>query len=448
MEKFFDRMSKLLSPEELEVFKNEYTKPSYIGVRVNTLKCSAQKLLSLTDAFSVADVTPFCKEGFYLKDKEAFSGNHPLHHAGAVYFQEPSAMSATTLLAPEKGDKVLDLCAAPGGKSTQLASALNGTGLIWSNEIVKNRANILLGNFERCGIKNGVVSNADPESLCQALEGYFDKVLVDAPCSGEGMIRRDPKALDEWSVEHTFSCATRQLKILDSAKKALKAGGIMVYSTCTFSYEENEGVIEEFLKNNPDFELIDAEENFGRPTLSGKARRIYPMDGGEGHFAAKLRKKEDSLSFANTSSALPTPAKKIPQLVSDFLKDTFYDTKPYEKLYLKDDKVFALPEVCPDLHGTHAIRAGVFAGNIKKNYFEPEHSLFASADIKNVRKVLDLKLSDPRVNQFLRGEEISTDTDEKGFTLVAVEGIPLGFGKASGGRLKNKYPKGLRVFNR
>lgn len=446
MEKFFERMSSLLTPEELEAFKNEYTKPSYIGVRVNTLKCSKDKLCALTDAFLENDVTPFCKDGFYLKDKEAFSGNHPLHHAGAVYFQEPSAMSAAALLSPEKGDKVLDLCAAPGGKSTQLGACLDGTGLIWSNEIVKSRANILLGNFERCGIKNGVVSNADPESLCTALEGYFDKVLVDAPCSGEGMIRRDSNALTEWSVEHTLSCATRQLKILESAKKALKPGGILVYSTCTFSYEENEGVIEAFLKENPDFELMDCKEDFGRPALDGKARRIYPMDGGEGHFAAKLMKKEDYRGYVNTSSALPSPAKKIPQLVLDFFEDTFTDTKAFEKLYIKDDKVYILPDVCPDLAGTHAIRAGVLAGYIKKNYFEPEHHLFTTADVKNVKRVLDLKLSDVRVSKFLRGEEIDAEGIDKGYTLVAVEGIALGFGKVSSGKLKNKYPKGLRVY--
>ncbi len=446
MDKFFERMSTLLTESELEAFKKEYENPFYIGVRVNTLKCSVEKLLSLTEAFGKDDVTPFCKEGFYLKDKDVFSGNHPLHHAGAVYFQEPSAMSAATLLAPEKGDRVLDLCAAPGGKSTQLAAALDGTGLIWSNEIVKSRANILLGNFERSGIKNGVVSNADPESLCTQLEGYFDKVLVDAPCSGEGMIRRDPKALDEWSIEHTLSCATRQLKILDSAKKALRPGGILVYSTCTFSREENEGVIEAFLKENPDFELMDCEENFGRPVLSGKARRIYPMDGGEGHFAAKLKKKEDACGFVNSSSVLSTPDKKIPALIWDFLSDTFYDTTPYKKLFVKDDRVYALPEICPDLQGTHALRAGVFVGNIKKNYFEPAHSLFTSADIKNIRRVLNLKLTDPRVNRFLKGEEIPVDNDVKGYTAVSIESIPLGFGKVSGGQLKNKYPKGLRIL--
>ena len=206
-------------------------------------------------------------------------------------------MSAVSVLDVQKGDVVLDLCAAPGGKSTQIASALSGEGLLWSNEIVKNRANILLGNIERLGVSNAVVSSTDPDTLCSALEGVFDKVLVDAPCSGEGMFRRDKAAFEEWSVEHSDSCSVRQLKILKSAKKALRPGGILVYSTCTFSYAENEGVIEKFLSENPDFELLDCGEDFGRRTLLGKACRIYPMDGGEGHFAAKLRKKSDNEYF-------------------------------------------------------------------------------------------------------------------------------------------------------
>lgn len=445
MKEFLSRMSQLLNSEELIVFTNEYKKPSYVGVRVNTLKCSRDKFMRLC-SLKEDDVTPFCNVGFYLKDKDSLNGNHPLHHAGAFYFQEPSAMSAATLLNPQEGDKVLDLCAAPGGKSTQLAAKLHNTGLIWSNEIVHSRANILLSNFERMGIKSGVVSSADPETLCTALEGYFDKIMVDAPCSGEGMIRRDPKALEEWSIEHTLSCAVRQLKILESAKKALKPGGIMVYSTCTFSREENEGVIETFLKENPDFELMDCCENFGRPTLSGKARRIYPMDGGEGHFAAKLRKKEDASCFSVNTSVSPTAEKLIPSVVKEFFEDNFIDTSEYKKLYVKDDKVYVLPPVCPELKGLKAIRAGVFAGTIKKNYFEPAHALFMAADYKNVKRKLDLKISDPRVAKFLRGEEIPTEPEVKGYTALCIEGIITGFGKASGGMLKNKYPKGLRNF--
>lgn len=356
-------------------------------------------------------------------------------------------MSAATLLAPCEGDVVLDLCAAPGGKSTQLASFLGGTGLLWSNEIVRNRANILLGNMERCGISNCVVSSADPESLCEALAGVFDKVLVDAPCSGEGMFRRDEKVYGEWSPEHSDACAVRQLKILESAKKALREGGELVYSTCTFSYAENEGVIEEFLRNNPDFELVASKENFGRATLGGKAVRIYPMDGGEGHFAAKLRKKDTGNRTSREHHCTqPADSRRIPSVVTDFLEDCFIDTSPYERLLLHGDNVFALPEYCPELKGTSAIRAGLFVGTVKKNYFEPAHALFMAADINNVRRVIDLPLTDPRVGRFLHGEEISADSSLKGYAAVAVEGIITGFGKISGGTLKNKYPKGLRTL--
>lgn len=448
MDEFFSRISPMLSCEELEILKNEYNNPAFRGVRVNTLKCTTDKLTSLVSGIDYKHITPFSKDGFYIPADCDFGGNHPLHHAGAVYFQEPSAMSAASVLAPSKGDIVLDLCAAPGGKSTQLASYLSGTGLLWSNEIVKSRANILLGNLERCGVRNCVVSSCDPDTLCDALRGVFDKVLVDAPCSGEGMFRRDENARNEWSAEHSDSCAIRQLKILNSAKKALREGGILVYSTCTFSYAENEGVIEKFLSDNPDFELIDCGENFGRRTLNGLACRIYPMDGGEGHFAAKLRKKEnaDGSMYRTGHTISPTPVKKIPALVFDFLRDNFYDTSDYENLLVHGDKVYALPENCPDIKGTGVIRAGVLVGEIKKNYFEPAHHLYMSADIKNVKRVVDLTLSDERVGKYLRGEEIPVDSDVKGYTAVAVEGIITGFGKVSGGRLKNKYPKGLRLL--
>ncbi len=448
MKEFFSRISPLLSSEEMEIFTNEYSKPFYRGVRVNTLKCQKDKLLSLVKGIKDEDVTPFCKEGFYIPELCELSGNHPMHHAGAVYFQEPSAMSAAQMLSPSEGDKVLDLCAAPGGKSTQLASMLKGIGLLWSNEIVKSRANILLSNIERCGVKNAVVSSCNPEVLCEALEGVFDKVLVDAPCSGEGMFRRDENAKKEWSAEHSDSCAVRQLKILNSAKNALKEGGVLVYSTCTFSYAENEGVVEKFLEENPDFELVDCGESFGRRTLSGLACRIFPMDGGEGHFAAKLRKKESTkgFGFCGLNDMEPTPEKKIPSFVFDFLASAFYDTSDYKRLLLHGDKVYALPQNCPDIKGTGVLRAGVYVGNIKKNYFEPEHHLFMSADIENVKQVVNLSLDDERTLRFLKGEEIPVDDKLKGYTAVAVEGVITGFGKVSGGRLKNKYPKGLRLL--
>lgn len=438
-------MSKLLTTEELKSFIEEFKKPPYVGVRVNTLKCSVDKLLGLVPYITQENTVPFCNDGFYLNNKDAFSGNHPLHHAGAVYFQEPSAMSAATLLSPQEGERILDLCAAPGGKSTQIAAALNHTGLIWSNEIVKSRAAVLLSNFERCGVRAGVVSNSEPEVLCSSLRGFFDKVLVDAPCSGEGMIRRDPKALAEWSVEHTRSCGLRQLKILESAKQALKPGGTLVYSTCTFSREENEDVVEQFLKSNTDFELEALNCCFGRSALSGKAVRIYPMDGGEGHFAARLRKKEGS-SDIHHLKARTTEMKLVPSLVTDFLTSSFYDTSFCRRLFIKGDKVFALPEACPELAGTSAVRAGIFVGTVKKSYFEPAHALYMATDASNAKQAVDLSLDDPRVNAFLHGEEIDVPQQKKGYTAVSVEGITMGYGKVSDGKLKNKYPKGLRTF--
>ena len=447
MKDFFERVSSLLEKQDFEIFKNEYSKASFRGVRVNTLKCSTDKFLELVKDITPDDVTPFCKEGFYINEDTVLSGNHPLHHAGVIYFQEPSAMSAASVLDVKPGDIVLDLCAAPGGKSTQLASALNGKGLLWSNEIVKNRANILLGNVERCGISNAVVSSADPETLCSTLEGVFDKVLVDAPCSGEGMFRRDKAVYDEWSAEHSDACSVRQFKILESAKKALREGGIMVYSTCTFSKQENEDVIEKFLSANPDFELTDCGENFGRRTLEGKACRIYPMDGGEGHFAAKLLKRGEGYSDIRAShETLPTPDKKIPSVVKEFLEDTFINIDPYKRLLMHGDNVFVLPDYCPDIRGTGVIRAGVFAGTVKKNYFEPHHALFMAADKDNIKRLVDLPIDDPRVKNFLHGEEISVEGNIKGYTAVCVEGIVTGFGKVSNGMLKNKYPKGLRTL--
>ena len=196
------------------------------------------------------------------------SGRQPLHHAGAFYVQEPSAASAVTVLAPVPGDRVLDLCAAPGGKSTQIAGALQGQGLLWSNEVVRNRAQVLLSNMERMGVRNAVVSSCRPDLLCERLAGYFDKVLVDAPCSGEGMFRREPQAVKEWSLAHTEACAARQLAILNSAAQAVREGGVLVYSTCTFAPVENEGVVSAFLQKHPGFVLEETGLSGGRQGLS------------------------------------------------------------------------------------------------------------------------------------------------------------------------------------
>lgn len=437
---FLNQMKEILSPEDYKQFIDDSQKNPYRGIRVNTLKCS-EDLVREKLTF-LGEKTPFCKNGYYIPYEITGIGDDPLHHAGAIYVQEPSAASAVTVLDVQKGDRVLDLCAAPGGKSTQIAAELEGTGLLWSNEIVKSRANILLSNIERMGITNAVVSNCHPEKLCENLSGYFDKVLVDAPCSGEGMFRKDSAAVEEWSLEHSVSCGERQLSILDSASRALKDGGILVYSTCTFSAFENEKVIERFLERHNEFELVDCGVEFGRRSLD-YAVRILPCDGGEGHFAAKLRKKGELIS----SPDLPVKSEKFPEKEAALrLYDEIFKSRIFgENISKIGDKIILLPKIdLPPMAGLGVIRAGILFGEIKKNRVEPCHALFMAAKKADLRSYVDLNYDDSRLTKFYHGEEINVDGSLKGFTAVLVEGVSTGFGKASGSILKNRYPKGLR----
>ncbi len=438
MTEFFNRMKFLLG-DEFENFEKSFDKKHFKGLRVNTLKCKSEKFLNLFPY--KLKKTPFCENGFYILDDISGLGNHPLHHAGAFYIQEPSATCAVTMLNVQKGDKVLDLCAAPGGKTTQIAAALQGTGIIWSNELVKSRANVLLSNMERMGVKNFVVSSCHPQMLCENLQGFFDKILVDAPCSGEGMFRKDKTAREQWSVEHVKSCAQRQLMILNSAKTALKTDGIMVYSTCTFSYEENEGVITEFLRENPDFEIEDSGYDFGRNTLN-YAKRIFPMDGGEGHFACRMRKKSESPHTLSNN----VKGEKVPESVLEFYNDVFINEPFGKNLTLVGEKIIAMPENLPNLKGLGVLRAGVLLGEIKKNRIEPAHSAFMACNINDCKNTVDFDYNSDEIKKFLHGEEIKVDGNVKGYTAVCVNSITTGFGKASNGRLKNKYPKGLRIL--
>ncbi|MBW7573481.1 RsmB/NOP family class I SAM-dependent RNA methyltransferase [Caproiciproducens faecalis] len=434
---FQNKMGKMLG-EEYEDFLASYREPYYRGIRLNTLKCD-EKTLRASLPFPL-ERTPFSPLSYYIPSHAPKIGSLALHHAGAFYSQEPSAASAVTALNPKPGDRVLDLCAAPGGKSTQIAALLQGNGLLWSNEIVKSRANVLLSNIERMGVKNAVVSSCHPETLCSALAGYFDKVLVDAPCSGEGMFRRDEQALQDWSQEHVEACAVRQLAILRSAAHALKENGTLVYSTCTFSPEENEGVVSEFLKERNDFILTDSGESFGRPALLPQARRVFPMDGGEGHFVAVLRR-------VSVNSAYPAPYSPKKPVLLEMVKD-LYDqifqaplSSPVDQI---GDSFLMLPHELPYLKGLGVIRAGVLLGEAKKNRIEPAHALFMSAKPQELNSVMNFSHDSEQIGAFLRGEEIEADGDCHGFTGVAVDGVLTGFGKCSNARLKNRYPKGLR----
>ena len=440
MNDYFERMKTVLG-EDYDRFLETVDKPAFKAIRVNTLKIQPEELLPLLPF--AGEQTPFASTGYYV-DAEKL-GKHPLHHAGAFYVQEPSAMSAVTALHVEPGDKVLDLCAAPGGKSTQIAADLNGTGLLWANEIVRPRAHILLSNIERMGVKNAVVSNMKPDVLCDRLEGFFDKVVVDAPCSGEGMFRKDKEAIYEWSAEHSLSCAERQKAILHSAAAAVKPGGVMVYSTCTFSPDENEGVVQHFLKEHPEFELIDTGCRFGTPTLE-HAIRVYPFHGGEGHFVAKLRKTKGRDYKGKMFSYLEPPKEErieIERFICDILRNP-----SFRHYHVIDERILNLPDVelLPDLEGMNILRAGVKLGDFKKNRIEPHHNLATSLTPYDFKRRLIMSCEDLAAARYISGEELEIDNWINGWGVATVNGVTLGLGKAVNGHLKNKYPKGLRTL--
>ena len=436
-EKFLSRMRSDLGAD-FEKLEACYQKPPYRGLRGNPLKCTDEKIATALGI--TLQKTPFAEHSFYLPEDAPRLGTHPLHHAGAFYLQEPSAGCAVTALSPQKGEHILDLCAAPGGKSTQIAAAMEGEGLLWCNEIIRNRANVLLSNIERMGIRNAVVSSCRPDVLCSKLEGFFDKVLVDAPCSGEGMFRKEEQASLDWSPEHVTACAQRQLAILDSAALAVKEGGILVYSTCTFSQEENEGVVTEFLKTH-DFCLEEISEKFGRPGFGmPEARRIFPMDGGEGHFAVRMRRLG-----RNNKGNTDEDGKELPEFrqVQEFLENVFFQM-PKGKIFKVGTQLLIAPFGLLELKGLGVIRAGVLLGELRSNRIEPAHALFQAAEPQNLRRLLNFPSDSQQAAAFLRGEELDAPEEWKGYTGVSVDGVMTGFGKCSGGRLKNHYPKGLR----
>ena len=451
---FEQRMQTLLK-QEYATFLEGYRSPLRRGLRINTFKLDTETFIDLF-AHPLTP-SPFASHCFYL-DAEHKAGSDPLHHAGTYYMQEPSAASAVEILDPHPGEWVLDLCAAPGGKSTQIATALGRSGLLWSNEYVPARARILQQNLERWGVRNAVISNQDTGILCKGLEACFDAVLVDAPCSGEGMFRKEPQALTEWSVDNIRLCAARQKNILDNAARAVRPGGRLVYSTCTFAPEENEGTVAHFLSEHPDFILEPIDVNWGCPGFTADCihpfctdinttvdlrgcRRILPQHGGEGHFIARFRRLgEPVFPMRDTSSATDVNAKAAVDLYTDCFKDM-----PEGNFITVKDQVRLVPDTLPNCRGLGVISAGVAVATVCKDRLEPHHSIFLASDSKDCRRVLDLSPDDPVLIAFLRGEEIPCN-GEKGWTAVCVAGVPVGFGKVSGGKLKNRYPKGLRLL--
>lgn len=446
-ENFLSRMRELLK-EEYDDFVSSYSEVTEKALRLNTLKTD-RKIFEEKELFELKQI-PWSDKGYFYKDSP---GKHPYHEAGLYYIQEASAMAVGTTAAPTPGLKVLDLCAAPGGKASHLASFMNNEGVLVANEPVPSRAAILSRNIERMGIRNCVVTNEKPEQLAQLLEHYFDMIVVDAPCSGEGMFRKDKDTANQWSRENVEMCSDRQKSILESALKMLKPGGRIVYSTCTFSPEENEMVIENLLDIYSELILEDTPEirgaSDGRPEWSKtgttelrKCMRIWPhKSAGEGHFIAALKdtgSPEENRVRPFNSNVTRKGLKHYFSFCEEFMK-----FQPEGNFMLFGDNLYIVPEDAFCFDGIKIVRAGWHLGTFKKERFEPSHALALSIKKEDAASSIDLDSDSKEVVAYLKGETLKKE-GRKGWTLVTVDGFPLGWGKMTGNTLKNHYPKGLR----
>ena len=432
-ELFIKRMKELLK-DDFDAFINSLNENEVKGFYLNPLKKDVLNHLN----HQYIEKHPYVDGGYYFDYLHYPLGKSPYFMCGLYYIQEPSAMSVAACLDIKENDYVLDMCGAPGGKTCYVASRLSNEGLMIANDISKLRASILSSNIERFGLKNTIVTNCDP--LKMKFKSFFDKIILDAPCSGEGMFRKDNEAQQEWSYEHTVTCSVRQLEILNSAKTCLKENGVLVYSTCTYNKRENEGVITKFIEENPDFIIEDSGKTYGRNTLK-YAKRIFINDGGEGHFCCRLRKTSSNDGYTEPYKyTKPKDEKKYLEFY-----DSIFNNRPFgNNLEVIKDKIYLLPNNMPNIKGLNVLRAGILLGEIKKNRIEPCHSAFMASKTEDCKSYVDLDINSEEIKKFLHGEEIPVPKETKGYTAVAVNGIVTGFGKASNGTLKNKYPKGLR----
>ena len=466
---FLQRMENLLGGE-YEAFRESLEGTRAQGLRLNCLKGREEDVRNLCrKAFHLSPV-PWAREGYYCEEGDR-PGKHPYHEEGLYYIQEPSAMAPAALLSPLPGERVLDLCAAPGGKTTQLAAMMDGRGLLVCNEIHPARAKILSQNVERMGIGNAVVTNMDSGSLSSRFPEYFHRILVDAPCSGEGMFRKDPEARTEWSPDKVELCSLRQREILHNAAAMVKPGGFLVYSTCTFAPEEDEETIEAFLQDHPEFSIVKREDfcqlSPGRPEwVRGGGRkelawtfRIWPhKTRGEGHYMALLQKSGelifDSSEAAGKESGLNAfPGdKKTKESFLAFCRETLKGegkSLPWERMggcYLFfGEQLYYSPLSQQELKGIKVLRTGLWLGTCRKGRFEPSHALALYLDESQVKNSAQFPADSQEIYRYLKGETLAADPSApKGWTLVAADGFSLGWAKAAAGILKNHYPKGLR----
>ena len=473
---FLERMEEMLK-EEFPAFLESYQAPRQFGLRINTKKISTEKFLEISP-FHLTPI-PWVENGFFYGSEDRPS-RHPYYQAGLYYLQEPSAMTPASRLPVSPGDIVLDLCAAPGGKATELGSRLKGRGLLVANDISNSRAKALMRNLELWGIENSLVTTETPRHLSQVFPEYFHKILIDAPCSGEGMFRKDADVAKTWDPSRPDYFSSQQKEIVTRGISMLRPGGMLLYSTCTFSPLENEGVISFILENFPQMELLDIPgyQGFskgcpqwgnGDPRLE-KCVRIFPHHmAGEGHFLALLAKKEEGsgISFTRKIPAVsPSSARSRSRkeknsqqksseldkssrlLLEDFFREVSLPLD-LSRMEVRNAHVYALPEAGPEsVNGLRFLRWGLYLGELKKNRFEPSQPLAMTLSAGDYPRVLNLSCSDQRIERYLGGETLLLDQAEAssgpGWYLVCAEGYSLGWGKVSGNLLKNKYPAGWR----
>ncbi len=449
---FLERMKNLLDENEFPAFAEALNAVPKSGLRVNTLKLTPEQFMAVSP-FSLGERVPWCPSAFSLSGEDR-PGLHPYHMAGLYYLQDPSAMSPAELLAPQAGERVLDLAAAPGGKTTHLAALMQGQGLLVANEIKNKRVGHLAQNVERWGAGNVVVTNESPERLADHFGPYFDRVLVDAPCSGEGMFRKDMGARADWSPEMVAGCAVRQKNILHVAAKLVRAGGYLLYSTCTFAPEEDEGVISQLLQEFPEFEVIQLPQfpgfSSGRPdwsdadpSLTGAVRLFPHRLNGEGHFACLLQRKNGAPQEQVRSAWLSDLAKPAAGLWRNFATETLINGLPEDRLQLAGERLYYLPELTPDFGRLRIVHSGVWLGTFKKDRFEPAHPLALFLKPGQARNVFDLPVGSRELAAYLRGESLPADVH--GWAVVTANGFPIGWGKGVQGTLKNHFPRGWMV---
>lgn len=491
-QEFVVKMERLLG-DEFDMFMQSYDAARYYGIRVNTLKIAVDSFERISP-FSLRKI-PWAQEGFYVNE-EARPGKHPYYHAGLYYIQEPSAMAPVELLDIQPGNRVLDLCAAPGGKSTQIAAKLAGTGQLVTNDNHPDRTKALAKNMDLYGVRNAVVLNAMPDEIARSFTNYFDKILIDAPCSGEGMFRKDEDMAKQWAKHSVEKCEMMQRDILQSAASLLTPGGRIVYSTCTFSPEENEAMIAEFLEQYPAFHIVPIAEEHGfakgqgewiRSLTDGTGKsfeeatiqavngtgRLWPHRlEGEGHFLAVLQhdgvavvsdesieaspvqKKKDNRGSKNvTQSGKTKLAADEHELVQQFMRDHLLTALPGE-LVRYGQHVYVTPVDHARLDRLKVVRPGFFIGTLKKNRFEPAHPLATTLNPNEVLRSIHLSSSSDEIIRYLRGETLNLPKERvertnesvsaKGYALICVDGYSVGWGKWIDGMLKNEYPAGWR----